>query len=527
MNIAIYSRKSMFIEGSESLENQIQICKSYIQSKVIDVQSVFIYEDEGFSGGNTKRPKFQKMIKDLKSKKFNMLVCYKLDRISRNVADFSNTLELFQKYDVSFVSVSEQFDTSTPMGKAMVYIASVFAQLERETIAERVRDNMMELAKTGRWLGGNAPIGYVLYGKKQKATFKIDPHYSKIVKNMYSVFLERGTMHDVLKWGIEDNVKRPDGKSFTIKTLSFILHNPTYCIADSDFYDYAKEQKMKIANSKEEFAKNKTKGVMPYNRTTGQPKKKTKPVNEWVVAIGLHEGIIDSTTWIKAQRIIKKNKNAYPRSGTSGTALLGGMIKCTNCGSNMKIIYTYKNGKKDKHYYKCFKKVETHGNGCAIKNINGAKIEKEVIDYIINLAYNKDVLNASYKKHTKSTNINIEESNINIIKSEIKQNKVDIENLTTKLLEAGDSPAVKYILQKIEKLDLEIQELEKSLSKSNDNILTSKQKEQDFLNLYNNMKFMADNIQYLDVDKKKYLIKAIIKEIWWDGKTTKITLNFF
>ncbi len=158
MIAAIYARKSIATNKGESIENQIQLCKEIgIKAGATDF---LYYKDEGFSGSNTNRPKFKEMMKDAKAKKFSMLICYRLDRISRNVADFSSTLETLHKYDIDFVSIKENFDTSTPIGRAMVYIASVFAQLERETIAERVRDNMLELAKTGRWLGGTAPLGF-------------------------------------------------------------------------------------------------------------------------------------------------------------------------------------------------------------------------------------------------------------------------------------------------------------------------------------------------------------------------------
>src|SRR3712207_3673241 len=135
------------------------MCKNYAK-RILSINEFIIYEDEGFSGSNINRPKFKELLLDVKKNKFNVLICYRLDRISRNVADFSSTLELLQSNNISFVSIKEQFDTSTPMGKAMVYIASVFAQLERETIAERIRDNMLELSKTGRWLGGQTPLGF-------------------------------------------------------------------------------------------------------------------------------------------------------------------------------------------------------------------------------------------------------------------------------------------------------------------------------------------------------------------------------
>lgn len=154
MNIAIYSRKSRFTGKGESIENQIELCRAYINKNYLN-PNIFIYEDEGFSAATTERPQFKKLLSDSKNKKFDVLVCYRIDRVSRNIADFSRIINDFVSRGIDFVSIKEQFDTSTPMGRAMMYIASVFAQLERETIAERIRDNMMELAKMGRWLGGD------------------------------------------------------------------------------------------------------------------------------------------------------------------------------------------------------------------------------------------------------------------------------------------------------------------------------------------------------------------------------------
>ncbi|OAA83275.1 hypothetical protein WY13_03603 [Clostridium ljungdahlii] len=119
MRAAIYSRKSKFTAKGESIENQIEMCKEYCNKNFDEEIEFIIYEDEGFSGGNVDRPQFQQMIKDAKNEKFDALVCYRLDRVSRNVADFSSTLELLQQHDISFISIKEQFDTSTPMGKAM------------------------------------------------------------------------------------------------------------------------------------------------------------------------------------------------------------------------------------------------------------------------------------------------------------------------------------------------------------------------------------------------------------------------
>ena len=163
IRIAIYSRKSKYSDKGDSVGNQIEIAMKYIEehypSSEYDVEIV-VYEDDGFSGGSIDRPKFKEFLAEENRKPFNILICYRLDRISRNVAHFSSLMNHITELGTSFVSIKEQFDTKTPMGRAMMYIASVFAQLEREVIAERIRDNMIELAKTGRWLGGPSPTGY-------------------------------------------------------------------------------------------------------------------------------------------------------------------------------------------------------------------------------------------------------------------------------------------------------------------------------------------------------------------------------
>ncbi|WP_313560470.1 recombinase family protein, partial [Ruminiclostridium cellobioparum] len=134
MKVAVYSRKSKFTGKGESVENQIHMCREYAVKVLNCNEEDFItYEDEGFSGGNTDRPRFQQMLKDARNKKFDTIVCYRLDRVSRNVSDFSQLIDKLEKWGINFVSVKEQFDTTKPMGRAMMYIASVFSQLERET----------------------------------------------------------------------------------------------------------------------------------------------------------------------------------------------------------------------------------------------------------------------------------------------------------------------------------------------------------------------------------------------------------
>ena len=148
---AIYARQSVEKADSLSIQGQIDLC-----SRKVDGQ-FRVYEDRGYSGKNTNRPGFQKMMEDVERGRIQKIVVYRLDRFSRSIADFSRLWEILQKHGVEFVSLNETFDTSTPMGRAMLNIIMIFAQLERETTAQRVRDNYRQRAKLGCWPGGPPP----------------------------------------------------------------------------------------------------------------------------------------------------------------------------------------------------------------------------------------------------------------------------------------------------------------------------------------------------------------------------------
>jgi len=248
MRAAIYSRKSRYTGKGESIENQIQLCKEHaIKFLEIVEENFFVYEDEGFSGGNTNRPQFQRMMKDAKEKKFDVIICYRLDRISRNVSDFSNLIKDLKKNNVDFVSIREQFDTTTPMGRAMMYIASVFSQLERETIAERIKDNMVQLAKTGRWLGGIPPTGYeskpiVILDEsgKERKMFKLSPISDEldVIQLIYDKYVRLKSITNVEKYLVTNKIKTKNGLDFQRYSVRFILGNPVYAKADKTVLMY-------------------------------------------------------------------------------------------------------------------------------------------------------------------------------------------------------------------------------------------------------------------------------------------------
>ena len=213
------------------------MCRQYIaaHNSEEEAEGALVYEDEGFSGGNLERPKFKKMMTDSQKIQFTAIVVYRLDRISRNIGDFAKLIEDLGNRHIDFISIREQFDTSSPMGRAMMYIASVFSQLERETIAERIRDNMHELSKTGRWLGGNTPTGYesesissvTVDGKTRKAyKLKEISEELNLVKLIFDKFTETGSLTKTDEFLLRGHYKTKRGKAFSRFAIKAILSNP-------------------------------------------------------------------------------------------------------------------------------------------------------------------------------------------------------------------------------------------------------------------------------------------------------------
>lgn len=152
---ALYFRQSVERVDSISIESQLEYCKYETRGNPYKE-----YIDRGYSGKNTNRPAFEEMLEDIRQGKISRVIVYKLDRISRSILDFANMMDIFQKYNVEFVSSTERFDTSTPIGRAMLNICIVFAQLERETIQKRVTDAYYSRCKRGFYMGGRIPYGF-------------------------------------------------------------------------------------------------------------------------------------------------------------------------------------------------------------------------------------------------------------------------------------------------------------------------------------------------------------------------------
>lgn len=534
--VAIYARKSKETDQGESVINQVKLCKEYAQTFFENKPIRYlIYADEGFSAKDTDRPEYQKMIHAAKLQKFNTLVCYRLDRISRSISDFANIIDLLEKHNISFVSIRERFDTSTPMGRAMMYISSVFAQLERETIGERIRDNFLKLARTGRWLGGKPPTGYkgrpVEYlddnmKKKKMQQLAPIPKELELVKMIYAKYMQLNSLNQLLGWTLENKIKSKNDKDFDMKSLKIILTNTVYVKADEAMYEWLQGEGIDIASNQEAF--NGKYGLFIYNKYINRKNKfpLIREKNEWIAAVGKHTGIISSFDWIRVQEMLNKNSAKAPRTDTGKHGLITSLLRCS-CGSNMRITFKHVNGEVRHYYYKCRMKETSRGSRCDTKNLNGAEADELVVREIQKIAANQGHLYNQLvnKNHAlqQSSKHSIKERDR--LERELVEYKSTIQGLTLQLSHYQGSTAAKYIVNQIEELDQRIVDTHYLLSLLENQRITTLQEKQ-YLEVFNTMiKQFNDEFNKLDLTSQRKLLKEVVKEISWDGANLKVFLK--
>lgn len=523
MNIAIYSRKSVMTEKGDSIGNQIDLCKKYCENYIDKDKKYIIYEDEGFSGKNINRPKFKELINDIKHKKIDILICYRLDRISRNVSDFSSTLELLQKYEVTFISLKEQFDTSTPMGRAMIYIASVFAQLERETIGERVKDNMIQLAKMGKWSGGQLPLGfssektkYFNEEFKQKTFVKLVPikEELEIIEFIYDTYLLSNSIRNTTKTLKERGYKTKNNCTFELSQVKRILRNPLYVKSDKKTHEYLKKCNYKV------YGDYNGNGYLTYNKKTNK--------ENIIVAVANHKGIIPSDKWIEVQNRLDTNKDKVSsRIGTGeNDTLFSGLLKCGKCGANMVIKYNNKNKDGKRFiYYVCNNKLKITGT-CDCPNLRSDLVDEKILKVI--KEYNKDVILNAYDKKIKELNSTDTLSFTKKLNEELEEKNTKVHNLISKLSLADNEIASSMIMDEINNISNEIAEIKMKIE--------NEQSKKDIIkNSLDNIKYLKNAFINFDksfnasisIESKRYLLRTIIESITYNVEENNFDINFF
>lgn len=462
MRVAIYPR----VSGHEQEENysipeQIDRMKKYCEAR--DWMVYKIYTDSGFSGSNMQRPGLEQMVKDAEQHKFDMVLVYKLDRLSRSQKDTLYLIEdVFDKHGVFFTSMTENFDTSTPFGKAILGILAVFAQLEREQIRERTMIGKDSRAKEGKWHGSKwIPIGYNYID----GVLVPDEYEAMQVREIADLFIKRTPVRTIATMMDEKGYKHKYG-TWDAKTIRRVLANPT---------------------------------------NIGMIKHRDKLYK------GQHVPILDEKTYEKILEVTEERRELYGSSYRPHKSLLAGFLYCKHCGGR----YARQTNGKGTNYYSCYSRNKSQKKmikdpNCKNKNYRGTdlddfilgEISKLAIDpsYIQELKENRPVSDFTEKVKTITSEIEKIDSQISKMMDLYALGTIDLDMISTRV---SDMNKTKEALSK---------ELESLTAQDNSESLTDTQI-QDIASMMNDDLSIADKrnivqslIYYIEIDNDDIFI---------------------
>lgn len=371
---AIYTRKST-TEGLEqefnSLDAQRESCSSYIASQRHEgwVEIDKLYDDGGFTGGNMERPALKQLLEDIKAGMIDCIVVYKVDRLSRSLMDFSRIMDTFDKSGVSFVSVTQQFNTTSSMGRLTLNILLSFAQFEREIISERTRDKMSAARRKGKYIGGRPILGYDI----DRATKKliVNELEAERVRQIFDLYLECegliGTLEaiEARGWRAKSWVTKTDkqlgGGQFYKTTLHALLTNPIY-IGKVTYHDEMYE--------------------------------------------GEHQAIVDPAVFAAVKKKLNANRvNLGDRIHGKSPGVLAGLLRCTACDSMMTHSTSGGSGRGKRYrYYVCNKATKRGHKTCPRPSLPAEEVERFVVAQLQSLTIDETLLNETCHRVSRTIN---------------------------------------------------------------------------------------------------------------------------
>ena len=473
MLLALYPRVSTLEQARDgySINEQIDRMKMYCEAHGWEVHK--IYTDAGYSGADTDRPGLQELIKDAENNRFDAVLVYKLDRLSRSQKDTLTLIEdVFLPNNVDFISMTENLDTSTPFGRAMVGILSVFAQLEREQIKERMEVGKIGRAKEGRWCGSPCvPIGYDLVDGE----LEVNKYEAMQIQEMFRLFNLRISQRRVSK----------------------MLHSKGYTTKSGGSWE-GKHYIRPILENKHYI------GMVSYK-------------DEWYD--GIHTPIIDKGTFDKAQQILAERDAEVNSREPKANSYLAGMVRCGHC-DNRYFHRIAKSGNKEWGYYTCYKRTANTGKWkdiprderCKNQNWKSAELENEILGEIKKLALNPDSFEIKSMEDDNSAKIKILESRVENIDSQISKlmDLYSIGGIDFEIVQKKMNP----LISEKENLAIEIRNLEVK-----DDKMSKDEAVEIALSL-------CDVIDEGDTDEIKFLIRELIEKIVIDDDKVHIYWKF-
>lgn len=455
--IAIYARQSVEKDNSISCTTQVEYCKACLKpDERIEKLSVFI--DEGFSGANTNRDAFQKMMRQVECGNVSKIYVYKLDRISRSLSDFTSILDILDEHETKFSSATEGFDTSTDFGRSICQILMVFAELERKNTIMRVTQAYENRSEKQFYMGGRRPHGFNL-----KETTILDiktkmliPHPIEADQIIYifETYAVEGVSLRRLMDNLVQNDILPSTGSWSTAKLSTIIQNPIYVMADHSIYDYYSSRGATIISDPSEF--DGLHGVQLYRKTKGSKDRFANFQNLKVVVM-THLGLVPSQIWLTCQMKLMKNKQ-IGNTLSNKTTWLAGKVICKSCGRTMNCTKGAERADGTKtRYFSCTGK--THNRAC--DGIDKVIYVDSIEDVIYSLISEKLAGLKQCRRKITTDNTN----KINILKNELASIKKQQDKLVNILLSDDvNKDTMLLINQKSEELGVKVRSITEEIA---------------------------------------------------------------
>ncbi len=501
INCAVYTRVSVDeraeTQAYSTLDNQRDSCLSYIKSQKSQGWRVFkTYEDSGQSGGSLNRSALKQLIHDIKKGHIQVIVVYKIDRLTRSHKDFYSLLEVFNQNGVTFVSTTQHFDTTSSAGRLLLHIMLEFAQFEREMAQERTYDKRLAMARKGMYCGGRVPLGY----DSKKKQLIVNPEEAKIVQLCFELYPKLGSMGAVSKKLNEMGYRtkkfyikgRKGGGStkFDKKKVSSILSNPLYI-------------------GKVRFTDNKNDKEYLFD--------------------GEHKPIItDSKLWSDVQNILSLNRETRKTFKQNKYQMLfQGLIRCGVCKSQMSNSSKQKNGKVYL-YYRCIEAIAKGKTACTIRTLPADELENFLINEFKTLGKNQNLLRKSIEKAntTAKKSLGPLQKEKDGIEAQLVKTNQGLRRLVD-ILKSEDMPQkrVQTLLSEMSDLEASKEKLENESHRINTNMHHLSQYVIDtetFTKLFSEFQEIFETFSF---EEKRNLILLLVKEVVYTPN--KITVKFW
>src|SRR5437870_2601067 len=481
---AIYTRKSTdegLNKEFNSLDNQREAAEAYILSQKHEGWTLLPahYSDGGYTGANIERPGVRQLLADIEAGKIDCVVVYKVDRLSRSLIDFGRMMEMFEKNGVCFVSITQQFNTNSSLGRLTLNILLSFAQFEREIISERTRDKQVAARKKGKWTGGHLILGYDLDPRGGKLA--INPLEAERVREVFRLYLEGTAVLDI--------VRRLDGLGW---------RNKQWTTQDGKPYGGSPLRRCHIYNLL---------GNIIY---TGQIK-----VGEEIFA-GEHDGIIDVATFDQAQARLKQN--AWTPGNPNRTkmeSLLRGMIYCSCCGSGM--YSTYSASKQRRYrYYVCYRSQQKLEGYCTTRAVSAPAVEDAVAEGIQRIGVNPEVLAETVRVARQRLS-----EALGGVQEELNATNLKVKNLKSQLARTRNPKPGRMV-----ELQEQVVSGETRAAELRKEILRLEKHRVDEKDLGKTMGSFQVVWKAMNIEEQRALVGQLVEKIGYYGRTGKVTLSF-